>query len=127
MIYRVLADLVVVTHLAFVAFVILGGLMALRWPRVAWIHLPAAGWGALVELAGWICPLTPLENHLRRLGGQTGYGGGFVEHYLIPVLYPVGLTREIQVGLGIFVIALNLAVYGIVWRRRQRTKPSVDV
>lgn len=115
--YGLLADLVVLLHLAFVAFVIGGGLLVLRWPRVAWVHLPCASWGALIELAGWICPLTPLENALRRRAGQAGYGGGFVEHYIIPLLYPHALTRTTQVVLGLTVIAVNLAVYGWLLRR----------
>lgn len=111
--YRLLADLVVVLHLGFMLFVVLGGLCVLRWPRVVWFHLPAALWGAGIEFLGGICPLTPLENHLRRLGGEAGYAGGFVEHYLLPVLYPDGLTREIQLALGIFVVGFNVVVYAI--------------
>ena len=119
MLYRLLADLVVILHLGFVLFVVLGGLLALRWPRAAWLHLPAALWGAGIEFLQGICPLTPLENHLRRLGGEAGYSGGFVEHYLLPVLYPVGLGRGLQIGLGIAVVALNAVIYAIVWRRRR--------
>lgn len=117
MLYRFLADLVVVLHFGFVLFVVLGGLFALRWPRAAWLHLPAAAWGAGIEFAAGICPLTPFENRLRHLGGEAGYSGGFVEHYVLPVLYPEGLTREVQLALGAFVIAFNLAVYFLVWRR----------
>lgn len=120
MLYRVLADLVVVLHLGFVLFAVLGGLLALRWPRAAWIHLPAAIWGAGIEFVQGICPLTPLENHFRSLGGEAGYPGGFVEHYLLPVLYPAGLSRNVQWGLGIFVVLLNVAIYTVVWRRRVR-------
>jgi len=116
-IYRLLADLVVVLHLGFVLFVVLGGLLVLRWPRAAWLHLPAALWGAGIEFLHGICPLTPLENHLRRLGGEAGYSGGFVEHYVLPVLYPAGLGRGLQIGLGLFVVVLNLVVYTTVWRR----------
>jgi hypothetical protein len=122
MLYRFLADLVVVVHFGFVLFVVLGGLLALRWPRVAWLHLPAAAWGAGIEFAAGICPLTPLENRLRQMGGEAGYAGGFVEHYLLPVLYPDGLTREVQLGLGAFVIGLNLAVYFVVWRRARNRR-----
>jgi hypothetical protein len=118
MFYRFLADLVVVLHLGFVLFVVFGGLLALRWPRAAWFHLPAALWGAGIEFVQGICPLTPLENHLRNLGGEAGYAGGFVEHYLLPVLYPAGLSQNVQWGLGIFVVLLNVAIYTIVWRRR---------
>ena len=118
MFYRFLADLVVVLHSAFVLFVVLGGLFALRWPRAAWLHLPAAIWGAGIELLAGICPLTPLENHLRRLGGEAGYSGGFVEHYVLPVLYPEELTRGVQLAIGIFVVVLNVVIYAVVWRRR---------
>ena len=118
MAYRVLADLVVGVHALFVAFVVLGGLLALRWPRIAAAHLPAAVWGALIELRGWVCPLTPLEKSLRAAAGDAGYQGGFIEHYLLPVLYPAGLTRDVQLTLGSLVIAVNLVIYGIVLRRR---------
>ena len=113
-----LADLVVVAHFLFVLFVVLGGLLVLRWPRVAYVHIPAAIWGAGIELAGGICPLTPLENSLRRQAGGAGYSGGFIEQYLLPVLYPTGLTRNVQVVLGVLVIAVNLGVYAYVFRRR---------
>lgn len=117
--YRLLADLVVVAHLLFVLFVVAGGLLVLRWPRLAWLHVPAAIWGALIEFAGWICPLTPLENRLRRLGGEVGYEGGFVEEYLLAILYPSGLTRTHQLVLGALVLVLNLVIYGyVLWRRR---------
>lgn len=122
MVYRALADLVVVLHLGFVLFVVLGGLLALRWPRAAWFHLPAAIWGAGIEFVQGVCPLTPLENRLRRLGGEAGYAGGFVEHYLLPVLYPAGLSQNVQWGLGIFVVLLNVAIYTVVWRRRVRER-----
>jgi Protein of Unknown function (DUF2784) len=120
MLYRLLADLVVLVHSAFVLFVVLGGLLALRWPRAAWLHLPAVLWGAGIEFMAGICPLTPLENHLRRLGGEAGYRGGFVEHYVLPVLYPDGLTRGVQLGLGTFVLILNVVVYAIAWRQCSR-------
>ena len=121
MLYRLLADLVVLVHFGFVLFVVLGGLLALRWPRAAWVHLPAALWGAGIEFAAGICPLTPLENRFRRLGGEAGYTGGFVEHYVLPVLYPDGLTRGVQLVLGTFVLVLNLVVYAIVWQRSRRS------
>jgi hypothetical protein len=120
MAYHILADLVVGVHTLFVAFVVVGGLLALRWPWVAVLHLPAAAWGALIEFQGWICPLTPLENSLRASAGQAGYRGGFIEHYLLPVLYPTGLTRGVQLALGSGVIVVNLVVYGFLmarWRR----------
>lgn len=118
--YKLAADGVVVLHLAFVAFVVLGGLLVLRWPRVAWVHLPVAFYGALIEVVGFVCPLTPLENRLRGAAGQAGYEGGFVEHYLLPVLYPAGLTREVQWVLAGGVVLINVVVYGVVWRRRRR-------
>lgn len=124
MLYRILADAVVVLHLGFVLFVVLGGLFVLRWPRAAWLHLPAVLWGAGIELGGGICPLTPLEIHLRRLGGEAGYAGGFVEHYILPVLYPEALTRGIQYILAGLVIGLNLAIYAIVLRRRAARAPG---
>lgn len=124
MLYRTLADAVLVFHLAFVLFVVLGGLLVLRWPKLMWVHLPAAVWGVLIEFAGWICPLTPLEKGLRRMGGEAGYEGGFIEHYVVAVLYPQGLTRGIQLGLGVAVLVITVAVY---WRilsrwRRGRTR-----
>ncbi len=116
--YLLIADLLVLLHLAFVGFVVLGALLVLRRPRLAWIHLPCALWGALIEFAGWVCPLTPLENRFRQLGGQARYTGDFVEHYLLPVLYPQNLTRSAQVALGALVLILNAAAYGRLWRRR---------
>jgi len=118
MVYRVLADLLVLTHLAFIGFALAGGLLALRWRWVPWAHLPAAAWGAAVELLGWYCPLTPLENALRRASGAEGYAGGFIERYLLPIIYPAALTREVQLVLGGAVVVLNLAVYLAVCRRR---------
>lgn len=120
MIYRILADATVVLHLLFVAFVVCGGVLALRWPRVAWTHLPAAAWGAWVEFAGWICPLTPLENWLRVQGGSTIYTTGFVERYLLPVLYPESLSRDVQWLLGLVVILMNGIVYAVVLRSRRK-------
>jgi Protein of Unknown function (DUF2784) len=120
MLYQALATLVLLAHLAFVLFVVFGGVAVLRWPRLAWVHLPAVVWGVLIEYAGWICPLTPLENALRQAGGEAGYAGGFVEQYLIPVLYPAALTRAVQVGLGSAVLLLNALVYWRVVRRRAR-------
>ena len=114
------ADLVLVVHLAFVLFVVLGGLLALRWPRVAWAHVPVAIYGATIEFVGFVCPLTPLEVWLRRRGGEAGYEGGFIEHYVTAALYPTGLTREIQLALGLAVLAINGVVYGILLRRRRR-------
>lgn len=118
MLPRLGADLIVVLHTAFVAFVVGGGFLAWRWRKLVWVHVPAALWGAAIEFAGWICPLTPLENALRRQAGQTGYEGGFVEHYLIPVLYPSGLTASMRVGLGLFVVVVNAVAYWGFVRRR---------
>ena len=119
MIYRGLADLTLIVHLAFILFVILGGLLTLRWPRLARVHIPIALYGAMIEFVGFICPLTPLELWLRRRGGETGYEGGFIEHYITAAIYPTGLTREIQIILGCLVLAINIAVY-TVWFRRRR-------
>jgi hypothetical protein len=114
MLFRILADATVAVHLAFVLFVILGGLLV-AWRRwIAWLHLPAAVWGAWIEFAGWICPLTPLENWLRRQGGGEVYTSGFVEQYVVPVLYPSALTRELQWALGGLVVVINVAVYVII-------------
>ena len=117
MLYRFLADAVVVIHFGFVLLVVAGGFLVLRWPRAAWIQLPAAVWGVIVEWAGWVCPLTPLENWLRARGGGAGYAGGFVEHYLLPVLYPASLTRGVQMLLGAAVLASNLVAYALVLMR----------
>ncbi len=122
MLYRILADLVALTHLAFILFALFGGLAVLRWAWVAWVHLPAATWAAAVEFLSWPCPLTPLENALRRASGSAGYPGGFIENYLMPVLYPAELTRELQLAAGGFVVALNLGVYVAVWRHRARRR-----
>jgi len=118
MLYRLAADAVLAAHLAFVLFVVCGGLLVLRTPRLAWLHLPAVAWGAFVELSGTICPLTPLEVTLRRGAGEAGYGGDFIEHYLVALIYPAGLTRELQMALGAAALLLNLIVYFILWRRR---------
>ncbi len=120
MLFRALADATVVVHFGFLLFVVLGGLLVLRRPRLAWAHLPAAVWGILIEFVGWVCPLTPLENHLRALGGQAGYQGGFIAHYVTAALYPEGLTRGTQVVLGVLVLALNALIYRRVWTRRRR-------
>ncbi|MFL5595203.1 MAG: DUF2784 domain-containing protein [Gemmatimonadaceae bacterium] len=120
MTYRILADLVLVVHLAFVVFVVAGGVLVLRRPRLAWLHLPAVAWGVLIEYAGWICPLTPLENSFRMRGGEAGYSGGFVEHYVLAALYPTGLTRDTQLVLGTLVLMVNLVAYGVLLRRTSK-------
>ena len=112
------ADVVVFLHAAFVFFVLFGGLAVLRWRRLAWLHLPAALWGAMIELGGWICPLTYLENYLRRMAGGAGYGVTFIERYLEPMLYPLGLTRHTQLVFGLSALLLNLVIYARFWSRR---------
>ena len=120
MAYRLLADLVVVLHLAFVLFTVLGGLLAHRWRWVPWVHVPASAWGAFVEITGRVCPLTPLENRLRGAAGGFAYEGDFIEHYLAPIVYPSGLTREIQLALATLLVIVNGAIYTTLWRRRTR-------
>lgn len=116
--YRLLADLVVILHLGFILFVLFGGFLALRWPSVLWLHLPAAAWGAAVEFGGWICPLTPLEQWLRRENGSPGYDADFIAQYVLPVLYPAGLTANMQLALGTLVVLINVAIYGWLLRRK---------
>jgi hypothetical protein len=130
MLYRLLADALLLLHLFFILFVVFGGLLALRWRGAMYLHLPAAIWGALIEFMGWICPLTPWENRLRRLAGDEGYPGGFIEHYLLPLVYPGGLTREIQLFLGVAVLVVNVAIYAaVIWkhRRAEPAAPRQDV
>ncbi|MDT4814947.1 hypothetical protein FQZ97_479660 [compost metagenome] len=122
MIYKIAADAVLLLHLAFILFVVVGGLLVLQWPRLALLHLPAVAWGATVEFLHLVCPLTPLENRLRLAAGEQGYSGGFIEHYLVPLIYPAGLTPGIQLWLGTLVLLLNLVPYGLLlnrllWRR----------
>jgi hypothetical protein len=117
--YRFAADAVLAAHLAFVLFVVCGGLLVLRRPGWAWVHIPAVVWAAFVEFSGWICPLTPLEVAFRRSAGEAGYGGDFVEHYLLALIYPSGLTRERQMLIGAAVLLVNVAVYWVLWRRRR--------
>ena len=124
MLQRIAADAVLIFHLAFIVFALLGGLPALQWRWVPWLHLPAAAWGFFVEVTGRICPLTPLENALRLRAGQASHSGGFVEHYLVPVIYPVGLTQSIQWVLAGVVVAVNLAVYGWLLQRRRSAPGS---
>ncbi len=115
--YRLLAGAVVVLHGLFIAFVVVGGFLAWRWRWVAVLHVPCAAWGAWIELRHGVCPLTPLENYLRAKAGLEGYGGGFIEHYLVPAIYPGGLTLRMQVLVGAAVVALNVAVYAPLLRR----------
>ena len=121
--YRALADLVVLLHLAFILFVVLGGLLALRWWWALLLHLPAASWGVFIEVSGGFCPLTPLENWLRRRAGSSGYPGGFIEHYLLQLIYPPGLTHQLQLALGLLVLLANLVAYALVvyrWVSKRR-------
>ena len=120
MLYRVAADVVFVIHLCFIIFVVLGGFLTRRWPRVAYAHIACMLWGALIEFAGWICPLTPLENYLMTKAGETAYRGSFTEHYLIPLIYPNRLTRQDQVLLGIGVLIVNLLAYGWTFYLKER-------
>lgn len=122
MIYRFLANGVVAVHLAFIIFAVAGGLFVLKWRRLVWLHLPACLWAALIELMGWLCPLTPLENWLRARGGTAGYRSSFVEHYLLPLIYPAALTRPQQIVLGLLVLGINLGIYGWLlshWGKRR--------
>lgn len=123
MTYALLADLVLVVHSIFILFVVLGGLLVFwrRW--LMWFHIPAAAYGVLIELLGWICPLTYLENDLRQAAGGSGYAVGFVEHYLVPLIYPSALTFGMQVGLGLGVLLVNLVIYWLVWRKWQLADP----
>jgi hypothetical protein len=123
MVYHLAAVAVLLLHLTFILFVLAGAILGARWPRALAVHLPAAAWGTFVELGDRICPLTGLENHLRLLAGLHGYAGGFIQHYLLALIYPDGLTRQTQLGLGALVIAVNAAIYGwliLRWRRRER-------
>ncbi len=123
MFYKIAADSVAVLHFVFILLVVFGGLLVIRWSKAVWVHLPAAVWGVLIEFTGLICPLTPLENRLRRAGGEAGYSGGFIEHYLIPLIYPAGLTRQVQIVLGTAVLLINVVIYGYIihrWSRRPK-------
>ena len=122
MLARWLADAVLVLHLAFIVFVVAGGLLVLRRPKLAWVHVPVVLWGALIEFTGGICPLTPLENALRRRGGEAGYQGGFIEHYITPIIYPGELSRPVQLALGAFVVLINVLLYWQVVRRGRRLR-----
>lgn len=126
MFYRIAADFIVLAHFAFVLFVALGGFLVVRWKRLAGIHLPIAIYGVIIELVGFVCPLTPLENRLRRLGGEAGYEGGFVETYVMKILYPEGLTRRAAITLGVLVIVINVIAYAIVIQRHRRARPTPD-
>jgi hypothetical protein len=122
MLYRLSADAVLVIHLAFVGFVVLGALLVVRWPKVMPFHIVALIWGLLIEFAGLTCPLTPLEVRLRELGGEEGYEGGFIEHYITSLLYPSGLTRGTQIWLGFLVLVPNVLAYGWIHLRKRRQR-----
>ena len=124
MIYRILADVVVVGHFLFIVFVLFGGFLALRWRWVPWLHIPCALWGAAVEFFGWYCPLTPLEKFFREAAGGGAYEGGFIARYLLPIIYPGELTRELQMVLGALVVVINVVAYGLFIRKRRREKRS---
>ena len=123
MLYRLLADAVVAFHALFIAFIVCGAFFTWRWHWVAAVHVPCAIWGVLIEYRGWFCPLTPLENSLRAKAGQQGYSGGFIEHYVLPSIYPSGLTPRVQTVLGTVVLVVNLFAYGVLFRRLQRGSP----
>jgi hypothetical protein len=120
MLYGFAADLIVLIHLGFILFVVFGGFLVRKWRWIIYLHLPTVFWGIIVEFTGWTCPLTPWEQSLRSTGGQAGYHGSFIEHYLVPAIYPAHLTRELQYGLGIFVILINLTAYGLLIRRNKK-------
>lgn len=111
MTYNLAATTIALIHLAFILFVLLGGLLVLRWPRMAWVHVPAAVWGVLIEFFGWWCPLTRWENYFLVQAGRAGYGGGFVAHYIMPVIYPPGLTRGMEIAIGVLVLIVNVSIY----------------
>jgi hypothetical protein len=125
MLYGFAADVVVVVHFAFIVFVLLGGLIVLRYRWVAWLHLPAAAWGVLVELTGRLCPLTAWENEFLRRANEAGYAGGFIEHYLLPIVYPAGLTRDVQLRLALVVVVLNVAIYA--WHIRRSSASRAEL
>jgi uncharacterized membrane protein len=126
MIYRLSADLVLIVHLGFIVLVVLGGLLVLRWPRLIWLHVPVVLWGAAIEFIGFVCPLTPLEVWLRERGGEAAFEGDFIEHYITALIYPEGLTRGLQILLGVLALVPNVVIYGYLvarWKRgRSRTQ-----
>ena len=126
MLPRLAADATLVLHLTFIAFALFGALLALRWHWIPLVQLPAAVWGVYVEVTGRLCPLTELENHFRDLAGQGGYSESFVEHYLLPIIYPSGLTRHVQFVLAAVVLAVNVAIYGfLLWRHLRHGRRAI--
>lgn len=124
MVISLMANLLVLIHLGFIVFVAFGGLLVYKWPKIVFLHIPCVLWGALIELGGWTCPLTPLETVLREFAGEAGYVGGFIDHYVMPLVYPPGLTRGMQIGLGIIVLTVNLCVYGWMFVARKKRKKT---
>ncbi|MDX2452818.1 DUF2784 domain-containing protein [Desulfosarcina sp.] len=120
MIEGLAADIIVIVHLGFIVFVALGGILVIKWHKIAFLHLPCALWGVLIAFGGWICPLTPLEMHFRQLAGIAGYDGGFIDHYVMPLVYPAGLTRGMQIAFGVIILAVNLFVYARVLVNRTK-------
>ncbi len=120
MIEGLAADIIVIVHLGFIVFVTLGGILVIKWHKIAFLHLPCALWGVLIAFGGWICPLTPLEMHFRQLAGIAGYDGGFIDHYVMPIVYPAGLTRGMQIAFGVTILAVNLFVYARVLVNRTK-------
>lgn len=120
MLYRIAADIVILLHFAFIVFALAGGLLAFKWRWIMWLHIPAAIWAAVIIMLGWICPLTPLENMLRQAGGVEAYSSGFIEYYLLPVIYPSGLDREMFIVMGIVVIVINAIVYTLLFREHEK-------
>ena len=126
MLYKILADAIVLAHVGFIVFAVFGGLLVLKWKRLAWLHIPAVIWAVVVEVSNWYCPLTPWEIRLRQLSGASGYETGFVEHYILPILYPAALTKKIELVLGLSVLLINIAVYSWVWRRTHTSDKLSD-
>ena len=127
MLDRIAADAVLVLHLGFIVFALLGAALAIRWRLLPLVHLPAAAWGVYIELSGRICPLTWLENHFRLRAGQAGYSESFIEHYLVALIYPPGLTREIQFAIAGVVLAVNAAIYTwLLLRSRSAARPATQ-
>ncbi len=122
MLFAFLADALFLAHVAFIAFVGLGGFLAWRWRKVAWVHLPAAAWAVLVQFVSWMCPLTEWENTFRQQAGDAGYAGGFIEHYIVPIVYPANLTPHVQLSLASLVVVLNAAAYAVYWRKWRKKR-----
>lgn len=120
MLYQIAADFIVLIHFSFIVFVLIGGFLVFKWRWLIWLHIPAAIWGALIVMVGWICPLTPIENMLRQTAGNEAYSSGFIERYLVPVIYPSGLNREMFIAMGVVVIVINVILYTILFLKCKR-------